>query len=177
MKKNNLLLISIATGLSLKAQNVNDDYTTEFPNLHPLAVHFPLLLLMVAAVMQFVVVYRKIKIYNATVTAITVFGFISAALAVTNFHAHPAHNINPVAHKIFEGHERFAFFTLWLSGIGSIIKIAGTVWDKKWIEIAALFILLSSAVTVAVAGHYGSELVYKQGIGPKGEMLEEEDHH
>ncbi len=171
-------MITIIASFSLIAQNENNAYTNEFPNYHPLVVHFPLILLIIAAVMQFVVVYRKIKIYNLTVTVLTVLGFISAVLAATVFHAQPARNINPVAQRIFETHQQFAFITLGLSGIASLIKIAGTFWiNKKWIEISALVILLASAVTVSIAGHHGSELVYKQGIGPKGEMLEKEDHH
>jgi len=49
--------------------------------------------------------------------------------------------------------------------------------QKKWIEVIALLFLLGSAVTVSLAGHHGSELVYKQGIGPKGEKLEQEHNH
>lgn len=171
-------MIFLLANFCLIAQNTSQAYTNEFPNYHPLVVHFPLILLIIATLMQFVVVYKKIKIYNLTVAALTILGFISAVLAATVFHAEPAHNINPVAKRIFESHQQFAFITLVLIGIASLIKIAGAFWvDKRWIEITALLILSVSAVTVSIAGHHGSELVYKHGIGAKGEMLEEDHHH
>lgn len=127
--------------------------------------------------MQIVVLFRTNKLFNYTITAFTILGFISGLLAATVFHAHPAHDINAKAMEIFEEHEKLAFITLWISGFASAFKIAGLFIQKKWIEVIALLLLLGSAVTVSLAGHHGSELVYKQGIGPKGEKLEQEHNH
>lgn len=150
---------------------------SEFPNYHPLVVHFPLILLLIAGAMQIVLLFRTNKMYNYTVTALTVLGFLTGLLAAFVFHAHPSQDINPTAHEIFETHEKLAFITLWLSGIASLFKVSGLFISKKWLEIVALLFLLGSAVTVSIAGHHGSELVYKQGIGPKGEKLQEEHKH
>lgn len=98
-------------------------------------------------------------------------------LAATVFHADPSPDISAEAHQMFETHERFAFATLWISGIASLFKIAGLFIRKKWMEIISLLLLLACATTVSIAGHHGSELVYKQGIGPKGEKLEKEHEH
>lgn len=148
-----------------------------FPNYHPLVVHFPLVLLLLAAAMQIVLLFRSNKLFNYTVTALTVLGFVSGLLATTVFHAHPSHQINPTAHEIFETHEKLAFATLWLSGIASLFKIVGLFLQKKGVEVLAFIFLLGSAVTVSIAGHHGSELVYKQGIGPKGDNLGKEQEH
>lgn len=78
--------------------------------------------------------------------------------------------------ELFKEHEKLAFITLWFAGFASAFKIAGLFFQKKWVEIIALFLLVGSAITVSLAGHYGAELVYKQGIGPKGERLEKEEH-
>lgn len=147
---------------------------SDFPNYHPLVVHFPLVLLLAAAVMQIVVLFYRNKVFNYTIVAFTVIGFITGLLAATVFHGHASHDVNAKAMEIFEEHEKLAFITIWISGFASAIKIAGLFIQKKWIEIVALFFLLGSAITVTIAGHHGSELVYKQGIGPKGEKLEEE---
>jgi hypothetical protein len=124
--------------------------------------------------MQIIVLFYKSKAFNYTIVAFTVIGFVTGLLAATVFHAHPSHDINPTAHEMFETHEKFAFITLWLSGIASLFKIVGLFAPKKWIEVVAMLFLLGSATTVTIAGHHGSELVYKQGIGPKGEKLDEE---
>lgn len=149
---------------------------SDFPNYHPLIVHFPIILLLVAAAMQIGLLFFRNNAYNYAVTILTVIGFITALLAVFVFHAHAAKDVNPTAMEIFEEHERLAYITLWISGFAAAFKVAGLFIQKKWVEIFALLLLVGSAITVSLAGHHGSELVYKQGIGPKGEKLEKEEH-
>lgn len=69
---------------------------SDFPNYHPLIVHFPLVLLLAAGILQIAIVFMDHpgKSYNYAVTAATVTGFITALLAATVLHAHPAHDIN-----------------------------------------------------------------------------------
>lgn len=124
--------------------------------------------------MQIALMFFKNKVFNYTITILTVIGFITGLLAATVFHAHAASNVSPQAMELFEEHEKLAFITIWFSGIASLFKIIGLFTTKKWIEVVALVLLFGSAVTVSLAGHHGSELVYKQGIGPKGEKLEQE---
>ncbi|MBN9484573.1 MAG: hypothetical protein J0H46_14560 [Bacteroidetes bacterium] len=179
MKKAGVSIFLLISSIALFAQqdNGNAEGINNFPNYHPLVVHFPLILLLIAAVMQIAILFRSNNLFNYTVTALTVLGFITGFLAATVFHAHPSHDINATAHKIFETHEKLAFTTLWLSGIASLFKIAGLFTSKRWVEVVAFIFLFGSAVTVSIAGHHGSELVYKQGIGPKGEKLEKEHEH
>jgi uncharacterized membrane protein len=177
MKKYFLILSAMVITTIVYAQESTSPPVEDFPNYHPLVVHFPLVLLIVAAIMQFGVLIFKSKAYNYAVTALTVVGFLSGLLAAFIFHAHPSHNISAQAHHIFETHEKFAFATLWISGIASVFKIASLFTYRKWLEIVSLLLLLACATTVSIAGHHGSELVYKQGIGPKGEKLENEHEH
>ncbi len=161
----------------LYAQNNEPDHINYFPNYHPLIVHFPIILLLVAAVMQITLMFFLNKAYNYAVTILTIVGFVTGLLAATVFHAHAADTVSPQAMELFEEHEKLAFITIWLSGIASLFKIIRLFIQKKWIEVVALLFLLGSVVTVSLAGHHGSELVYKQGIGPKGEKLEQEHNH
>lgn len=180
MKKIISILVLVILNYSIIiAQNDNanlaeDSGITYFPNLHPLFVHFPLVLLLAAAAMQIGLLFFQNKAYNYAITALTVVGFITGLLAATVFHGEPVHDINAKAHEIFETHEQFAFITLWLSGFASLFKIIELFTPKKWVTILSLLFLLGAATTVSIAGHRGSELVYKQGIGPKGNQLEEE---
>ena len=170
-------LLFTCTALWAQENGGTNEGINYFPNYHPLVVHFPLVLLLLAAAMQIVLLFRSNRLFNYTVTALTVLGFVTGLLAATVFHAHPSHQINPTAHEIFETHEKLAFATLWLSAIASLFKIVGLFLHRKWVEVLAFIFLLGSAVTVSIAGHHGSELVYKQGIGPKGEKLEAEHEH
>ena len=174
MKKSTLVFLFLILTASVFAQDgvppVND-----FPNYHPLIVHFPLILLLIAAVMQIALMFFTNKAFNYAVVALTVIGFVTALMSATILHAEPVRNLSPEAKAVFHAHEQYATITLWLSGIASLFKIAGLFFYKKWIEIGALIFLAGSAVTVTIAGHHGAELVYKQGIGPKGELLNK-DH-
>ncbi len=177
MKKLLALITFIIPPVLLFAQNNVPDHINNFPNYHPLIVHFPIVLLLIAAAMQIALLFFKNKAFNIAVIILTVLGFITGLLAATVFHAHAASTVSPQAMELFESHEKFAMITIWISGFASAFKIAGLFFHKKWIEIIAVLLLLSSAVTVSIAGHHGAELVYKQGIGPKGEKLENENNH
>lgn len=176
MKKVIVLITFLTSATMLHAQATEHDPINYFPNYHPLIVHFPIILLLVAALMQFGVLFFQSKAYNYTITILTLIGFITALLSVFVFHAHAARDVNPQAMELFEEHEKLAFITLWFAGFASAFKIAGLFIQKKWVEIIALLLLVGSAITVSLAGHHGAELVYKQGIGPKGERLEKEEH-
>jgi uncharacterized membrane protein len=175
MKKTFFILVMIMVTTIVFAQEAPP--VENFPNYHPLVVHFPIVLLIIAAVMQIGLLFFRNKAYNYAVTAITIAGFLGGLLAATLFHADPAPGINAKAHEIFECHEKLAFATIWISGIASLFKIGSLFIHKKWLDVVSLLLLLASATTVSIAGHHGSELVYKQGIGPKGEHLEKEHEH
>ncbi len=174
MKKILLSIIYIMPATLLFAQDKQPDHINYFPNYHPLIVHFPIVLLLIAAIMQIGLFIFKGKAYNYAITAFTVIGFVTGWLAATVFHAHAAETVTPQAMALFEEHEKFAMITIWVSGFASAFKIAGLFIQKKWIEIISLLLLIGCATTVSIAGHHGSELVYKQGIGPKDEKLEKE---
>ncbi len=131
MKKRFLILILLMTTVIAYAQESTTPPVKDFPNYHPLVVHFPLVLLIIAAIMQVGVLFFTNREYNYAVTAITVAGFIGGLLAATVFHADPSPDISAEAHQMFETHERFAFATLWISGIASLFKIAGLFIRKK----------------------------------------------
>lgn len=181
MKKNLVVFYLLCTSsMAAMAQNtkptVNDEPgISYFPNYHPLVVHFPLVLLIVAAAMQVGLMFFQGKLYNYTIVALTVVGFVAGMLATTVFHAHPAHDVNAKAMEIFKEHKEFAYITIWLSGIAAVFKLLGLFVKRKWVEIIALLFLLGSAVTVSIAGHHGAELVFKQGIGPEDKKLEHGD--
>jgi uncharacterized membrane protein len=175
MKKILAFAVLLFSFVALSAQSSNGGDIgpglSGFPTYHPLVVHFPLILILVAMVMQLVLLFKSSRIYDYTVTVITVLGFLTGLLAATVFHPEPAAGISETARNIFEEHEHFAFATIALSGVASVFKIISLFTPRKWIAIVSFVMLLAASVTVTLAGHHGSELVYKEGIGPKGEKL------
>ena len=148
-----------------------------FPNYHPLVVHFPIVLLMLAALFQLISFFVFRKELSWVTLGLLVVGVITTWLSSNTFHAHPE-ELSGKAKEIFETHEQMADFTWWFSLAALIIKIISHFFlhRKIWIESIVALCLVGSAITVSIAGHHGAMLVHTEGIGPKGNHLETEEH-
>lgn len=145
----------------------------EFPNYHPLIVHFPIVLLIFAALFQILsfVMYRKE--FSLATLLLLLAGTVSVWLASNIFHAH-AMNLPAHVSEIFETHELMAKYTWWLaiaalSAKGLSHFIIGKKW---WSEAVVLILLIGASITVSIAGHHGAQLVHMGGVGPQGKYLE-----
>ena len=154
-----------------------DEVITSFPNYHPLVVHFPIVLLIIATLFQVLsfIIYKK---ELSLVTLILLFlGTISAWLASNTFHAHSG-ELTGNAKTLLETHEQFASYTRWFAFMALVAKTISHFFlnRKLWIEIGVSLLLISSAVAVSIAGHHGAQLVHIEGVGVKGKFLETEHH-
>ncbi len=148
-----------------------------FPNYHPLVVHFPIVLIIIATLFQLICLFAFKKEFGLVVLILLSLGVITAWLSSNTFHAHPA-ELNGSAKAIFETHEQMADLSFWISLIALISKIVGHYFlrGKLWLEIMILLLLFASTTTVAIAGHHGAMLVHMEGVGPKGKFLETHEH-
>src|ERR1039458_7092959 len=80
-----------------------------FPNFHPLVVHFPIVLLLFAALLQFLSFWRKDL--NLAVIILLVCGTAGAWLAAEIFDAHPVKTISLEAKHIFQIQQQFSCYT------------------------------------------------------------------
>ena len=150
---------------------------TEFPTLHPLVVHFPIMLIIMAAAFQVVSIAVFQREMGWTVIVLSLLGVIGAYLSSNVFHPH-TQGLTENAQRLLQEHELYAQYSLWLAGAGFILKlISAFVFKRKWWSDAMVtIVLLGAAIAVAVAGHHGAELVHKEGVGPRGNFLEMHDH-
>lgn len=150
---------------------------SEFPNYHPLVVHFPIVLLIFAAVFQILSFFVYRKEMSAASMLMLAAGVASVWLASNTFHGH-AGELPEKIRQIFEEHERMADYTLWFSAAALPVKLVSHfVTGRKWWSETATFLLLAgAAVTVSIAGHHGAQLVHIEGVGPKGNYLEQHNH-
>ena len=145
----------------------------DFPTLHPLIVHFAIVLIIVAAGIQLLNLYFMKKEIAWIITAILFAGVLAAWLAGRNFHPH-THGISAHAQLVLDQHDKWADWTTY-SGIIALILQGVNLFvykDKRWAAAVVAVVLAVSSFSVASAGHYGSQLVHIEGIGPQGKFLE-----
>lgn len=149
---------------------------SEFPHLHPLIVHFPIMLLLIAAAMQFVNILFQKKELNWAVTIMVLLGFITAY--ASTYWAHPhTDGLTEHAELVLKQHDTYADYTIYLSGLGLLAQLLSLLVfkGKRWSIAAAAVILIGAGYAVSMAGHYGAQLVHIEGVGPQGKYLEQ--HH
>ena len=147
-----------------------------FPNYHPLVVHFPIVLLLLAAIFQLFSFFFFKKELSFVTTVMLLLGVIGAGLSTYIFHAHAA-DLSGTAKEIFATHIRMASLT-WKFSLGAFIAKAVSHFflnRKWWLELIATLLMVFAATAVTIAGHHGAMLVHIEGVGPKGNLLKSED--
>lgn len=150
----------------------------DFPNRHPLLVHFPIVLLLVAAAVQLcnILFLRRELDWITTIATLISFGM---AYYVTKI-AHPhTSGLTEHAKLVLAQHDYYADWTIYLAGIGLAAQLMSQFLfkGKRWSVLVVAFVLTGAAYSVAMAGHYGAQLVHIEGVGPQGKYLDTGHHH
>lgn len=133
-----------------------------FPNLHPLVIHFPIALILVAVPFQLLLLFQsKNKMLQWLTFALMAGGFIGAFLACKVFAPHISSDAPDEIFNTFKLHHRFAGFTFWAILATAALRLWANLWLKnKWFEILILFCIITAAVFVSIAGHLGAGLTH-----------------
>lgn len=150
----------------------------DFPTLHPLIVHFAIVLIILAAAIQLLNLILIKKEIAWIIAVILLIGVLAAWMAGRNFHPH-THGINDHAKMVLEQHDMWAAWTINTGIIALILQVVNlfVFKTKRWAMVIIMLILAVSGYSVSRAGHYGAQLVHIEGIGPQGKYLEMEHHH
>lgn len=150
----------------------------DFPNLHPLLVHFPIVLLLLAALLSIANIIFLKRELDWVVTLCSGLGALGAYAAGRWFHPH-VHGLTRHVQAVFDQHEYYATWTIWLAISAFALQLVNqfAFKQKRWAIIVVSLVLTGAAYTVSQTGHYGSQLVFIEGVGPKGNHLETEENH
>jgi uncharacterized membrane protein len=150
----------------------------DFPSLHPLIVHFAIVLILIAALLQVINLWLMKKEFAWVITGLIVIGFNAAFLASTKFHPH-THDLSQHAKLVLAQHDLYADWTLYLAGIAGTLQIINLFIfkQKRWAVAVVSITMITATYCVIHAGHYGAQLVHIEGVGPQGKFLETHHEH
>ena len=142
------------------------------PSLHPLIIHFPIALLLLALFFDVLfLIFRKHTWLNAAANALYVLGGISAVAAFfSGRQAADLAEIPASVHSALAEHADLGQYTAWFFGIYGLLRLVG--WWQNWQEkvvvmLVLLVIAAGGAVLLFETAEHGAELVYRHGIGVK----------
>ena len=151
----------------------------EFPSLHPLMVHFPIVLILLAVPFQAAVAWKNWQQIRWATLILMAAAFLSALSVHTIFHALISDDAPDSIRTIFEQHDKYSQYTLWMSGVTLVLKVIGDFYKlrKRSYDIVVLASAIVTAILLSITGHHGARLVHVAGAGPMGRYLMEDHHH
>ncbi len=142
------------------------------PNWHPLIVHFPLALLVVAVGADSVALMKRRWTWlRPMVLALYVAGAVSAiATYFTGTWAADSVGALPAAaESVLSTHADWGWWTMWFFGVYAIARVGawriGVARDRRGGEGAFFAVALVGLVLLWQAGEHGAQLVYRHGVG------------
>lgn len=155
------------------------------PNYHPMVVHFPIALTIIAFLLSIAAYARRSHPVSAQLAAAGHFTLwlaaIGAAAAVLfGWLAYNSVNHDDAGHAAMLLHRAWAVST----AIGLILLASWDAWKyrvNELISVPMLFLLFLLSQAIAVTGWLGGEVVFRHGIGvlslPSSEISEHGQHH
>ena len=143
------------------------------PNFHPLVIHFPIVLVMAAAVVDLVdVAFERSAWLKAATTTLYVTGALSLIVAfLTGLQAQGTVLIPGMAYPVLGEHRQFAFITMTYCIVVAalrLIVLRGVNGGSRRRRVALLAIGLVSVVLIQQTAERGARLVYEYGTGVIG---------
>ena len=140
------------------------------PNLHPLVIHFPIVLVMTAAVVDLVdVVFERSPWLRAATTTLYVAGAVSTVVAfLTGVQAGATVLVPGLAHPVLIAHRTWALATMACCVVVAVLRLAmlrGEGARSRPRRILLLAIGLIALVLIQQTAERGARLVYEFGTG------------
>jgi uncharacterized membrane protein len=139
-----------------------------FPNVHPLLVHFPIVLVLTAALFDLLAMLRHRESLRVGAGVLWLLALAGAAAAVASgtWAEHTVLIPDALAKDAFEDHETAAWITATLVALIALWRIVLRFeYPRGWLKAMYLTLVVGAVVLVAYTGYLGGELVYGHAIG------------
>jgi len=143
------------------------------PNFHPLVVHFPIVLVIVAAVVDLIdVMFKRPGGLGAAASSL----YVAAAVAVgatyvTGIQAASTVFVPGMAHPVVDAHREWALVTVWYCAAVAIVRLAARRGGPPLARSLRVLLLLAGLLGVVLlqqTAERGAQLVYQYGVGVIG---------
>ena len=149
------------------------------PNIHPLVVHFPIAIILLAVLMDLLNFFLPDKWWDPLKTTILYgVGAISAIAAYyTGTLAADSVFLPSGAQSVLNEHADWALWTVWFFGIYAVLRIL-LHWyqkmDQEMIRIGLFVIALPGVFFLYETGDHGAEMVFGYGAGT-GQLIKKQE--
>jgi uncharacterized membrane protein len=154
-----------------------DNFLHYVPRWHVLAIHFPIALLIVAALIELVCIRRKVSPSRSSVI-VACCGALGAIIAAALGWFLAVQMPHSEARELLQDHRWAGVTTAIVSTVAAIFGILAlrrTGALRLWVFRILLWV---SAIAVILAAHWGGELIYGEGyFSPKSETQVHAEHH
>lgn len=152
-------------------QALEDFSLHDFPTLHPMVVHVPVIMIPVAFLFSLISLFFANRNLLALAVAFAAAGVAGGYIAAFPMHPH-TRGLSEAATTTLQQHDFFAYSTL---GVTAFAVLLGAIaLFKPGFLARGLFalVLLVASICVSVTAHYGGTLTYVHGVGVNGNFLD-----
>ena len=144
----------------------------DFPTLHPMVVHVPVIMIPVAFLFGIISVFFTNRYFVALSVAFASAGVLGGYVAAFPMHPH-TRGLSETAARILQQHDFFAYSTLGVTAISVVFGVVALLRPCFLSKGLLALVLLLASLCVSVTAHYGGTLTYIHGVGVNGNYLDE----
>ena len=140
------------------------------PNLHPLVIHFPIVLLITAALIDLLdtVLARPAWLGSAATSLYVAGAAATVAAYLTGVQAGSTVFLPGMAHAVIDDHRSWALVTTWYFAATAVIRVAArhaSVPRARSLRVLLLAVGLIGVLFLQQTAERGARLVFEHGVG------------